>query len=186
MDVLQLKENELDDHLALSIAKLACLSFSSSKTVEDRFEETKRSVDQADLNSTIRRFIILSDNRDVVAHAKTFVRTIHTEEGPLDILALASVCAAPEFRGRGLGVSVTRASFAQIDNVRWPDVCLFQTPVPAFYEKLNCRLINNPFVDRTNFQNPDAYPWLDDTIMIYPDSYQKWPSGLIDLNGPAY
>ncbi len=134
---------------------------------------------------TTRRFVLFDKDGQVVAHAKTFVRTIRHDHGQLPVLALATVCTDPDLRGQGLGAKVTKAAFQQIALSAWPDVSLFQTPVPVFYEKLNCRLVDNMFVDRTNVEAPEAFPWRDDKVMIFPADF-NWPDGVIDINGSDY
>ena len=178
-------ESEIDQALAEKISKLACASFPSDKTVADRVQELMQQEKEGLQFSTSRRFVIFGDSGDAVAHAKTFVREINTDSGALSVLALATVCTEPELRGQGLGVQVTRKAFEQVGESDWPRVSLFQTPVPAFYEKLGCRIVTNKFVDRTNKAAPDAFPWRDKTIMIYPADY-AWPDGTIDINGPDY
>ena len=131
----------------------------------------------------LRRFVVWEGNR-AVAHAKTFQRTIFTDLGPIDVMALAGVCVAPTHRGSGLGVAISRKALAQVD---WGDfsVSLFQTLVPGFYEKQGARVVHNPFINSKNKQDPDASPWADAHVMIYPRHY-PWPDGVIDLNGSGY
>ena len=178
-------ESELTTDVSRAIAELSFESFESEKTVEQRLEAmlvlAKSGTNEC---QTSRRFAIWDDGR-LLAHARTFVRTIKTVNGELPVLALASVCTRTDCRGQGLGAKVVNKAFEQIDNSNWPDVSLFQTPVPIFYEKLGCRIVNNQFVNRLNEQAPDANPWRDDTIMIYPRQF-GWPSGVVDMNGPDY
>ncbi|MCP4774691.1 MAG: hypothetical protein GY880_10660 [Planctomycetaceae bacterium] len=80
---------------------------------------------------------------------------------------------------------VTQKAFQQVATDAWPEVSLFQTPVPGFYQKLNSRLVTNRFVNRRNVDDPEANPWRDDQIMIYPSEF-AWPEGTVDLNGCDY
>lgn len=178
-------ESEIDNALAQKICKLACASFPSDKTVNDRVKELLDQNQDGLQFSSSRRFVIFDDRGDAVAHAKTFIREINTDQGLLPVLALATVCTDPDSRGKGLGVEVTQKSFEQVGHQDWPAVSLFQTPVPVFYEKLGCRVVTNKFVDRTNLTAPDVFPWRDDTVMIYPAEFD-WPDGTIDINGPDY
>lgn len=129
------------------------------------------------------RFVLWANGR-AYAHAETFTREIHAEGGSRKVLALAAVCADPALRGRGYGASVVDAAFAEVRSGAYA-VSLFQTGVPHFYERLGARQVDNPFVNRQDSENPEANPWWESTIMIYP-AYAPWPTGLIDLNGPAY
>ena len=179
-------ESEMTQEIARGIAIIACRSFPSSKTEEERVTEMLSTVDTDSLEyKTSRRFVVLNDQGEIVAHAKTFVREIKTDVGTIPVLALATVCSDPSVRGKGFGAQVTKMAFEYIGQEDWPKVSLFQTPVPVFYEKLNCRIVTNKFVDRTNAEFPDAWPWRDDTAMIYP-AQADWPEGTIDINGPDY
>ena len=80
---------------------------------------------------------------------------------------------------------VTQAAFQRVNQNGWPQVSLFQTPVPEFYKKLDCRLVDNQFVNRRNLTDPKANPWRDPNVMIYPAVFD-WRSGLVDMNGPDY
>lgn len=188
MLVHQFSESELTLELAHGIATVAGRCFSSDKSVEDRVAEMMAEERQNSLEfSTGRRFVIADENGIIVAHARTFIRQIKSEidDSMFPVLALATVCTDPDQRGKGLGAQVTKLAFEQVGKDDWPKISLFQTPVPFFYEKLNCRLVENKFVDRTNSAAPDDWPWSDDTAMIYPAT-AIWPAGTIDINGPSY
>ncbi len=141
---------------------------------------------QNDTPETItgRRFVIWEGD-SIVAHARTFVRVVNAADAKIPVLALATVCSDPGQRGKGLGALITRKALELVQQVGWPDVSLFQTTVPGFYEKLNCRIVGNRFVNRLNIENAEANPWRNDTVMVYPAEF-SWPDGLIDLNGPDY
>ena len=55
----------------------------------------------------------------------------------------------------------------------------------ALAEKLGARCVSNRFVNSTNTEAPEANPWWDEHVMIFPDTYD-WPDGTIDLPGPGY
>ena len=179
-------ETEITPDEATPIAELACLSFrSSGPTLEKRVEKILTAHGSNDPEKVSgRRFVIWSGNQ-VVAHARTFVRIVTVADQQIPVLALASVCTHPDRRGQGLGVEITKKAFELVGRPGWPDVSLFQTPVAEFYKKLNSRIVTNNFVDSTNATAPDANPWRDDTVMIYPSDYD-WPDGTVDLNGPDY
>lgn len=129
-----------------------------------------------------RRFLV-RDGERIIATSCFLPRRIHTAQGPLDVLALASVKTHPDVRGRGLGRAVVQAALAYVDSGVF-GVSLFQTGVPDFYRKLGCRLVNNRFTNSRG-ADPQAVPWWENNIMIYPASY-SWPQGDIDLAGPAW
>ena len=135
----------------------------------------------ADSNS--KRFVLWKDDQ-AIAHALTFEREIFTTEGSLKQMALAAVCVAESRRDEGLGAQVMRKAFEQVDNGVWP-VSLYQTPVPGFYEKLGARIVDNEFVNSRNEEDPQANPWWEAEVMIYPAEF-AWPDGRIDLNGGGY
>jgi len=179
-------DSELTGEIAHSIAALACRAFSDSqRTYAQRVAEILDTADNSDLaKKCARRFVVWRDGK-AIAHARTFVRHVFAEDTEIPVLALASVCSDPEKRGQGLGAVVTRKAFEVVVEANGPHVSLFQSPVPDFYRKLNCKVITNRFVDRTNNEDPEANPWRSSSIMIFPSEY-PWPDGVIDLNGPAY
>jgi predicted N-acetyltransferase YhbS len=124
------------------------------------------------------------DKDQAVAHALTFERPVTTDAGEFSVMALSGVCVLPSYQGRGLGAGIVRRAFGRIHPGEFA-VSLFQTTIPAFYEKLGATLVTNRFVNSRNKNHPDANPWHDDSVMIYPKSY-SWPEEPIDLNGPGY
>ena len=120
------------------------------------------------------------DSRTILAHAMLFRREIFTLSGALSVGALAAVCVNPDYRGRSWGVAVARAAFDFLPELG-VEVSLFQTPVPHFYEKLGCRVVNNSFYNG----NDPANPFWDACEMIYPAAF-TWPRGEINMNGPGY
>ena len=93
----------------------------------------------------------VTDGDDVVAMAKTFARVVRAVDAAgsgsteLPVMALAGVCSHPSRRGEGLGKGVVERCFTRVDRGDF-GVSLFQTGLPAFYEKLGCRLVDNAFV----------------------------------------
>jgi predicted N-acetyltransferase YhbS len=131
----------------------------------------------------VMRFVVWDGNQ-AIAHARTFERVIHGPSGSLTIMGLAGVCVLPERRGEGLGREVAEKALGRVDAGDFA-VSLFQTAVPDFYRKVGARSVTNRFVNSLNTKEPDANPWWDPDIMIYPAGF-AWPGGTIDLNGPAY
>ena len=127
---------------------------------------------------------VVWDKDKAVGHALTFERPVITSAGEIPVMALSGVCVLPAYRGRGLGAEIVRRTFARIHGGEF-DVSLFQTTIPAFYEKLGATLVTNRFVNSRNENHPDANPWHDERVMMYPRGY-SWPQGPIDLNGPGY
>jgi predicted N-acetyltransferase YhbS len=135
-------------------------------------------------SDVLRCDYLVCDKDKAVAHALTFERPVTTNAREVSVMALSGVCVFPSYQGRGLGAEIVRRGFGRI-HVGEFAVSLFQTTIPAFYEKLGATLVPNRFVNSRNKNHPDANPWHDDSVMIYPKSY-AWPVGPIDLNGPGY
>ena len=122
-------------------------------------------------------------NQRLVGHAAFLPRSIGTNRGRIS-MQLAAVCVTLEFRGQQVGRRVIEWVFDQVGQPKL-DVALFQTGVPGFYEKLGARCVSNRFVNSTNTEAPEANPWWDEHVMIFPDTYD-WPDGTINLPGPGY
>ncbi len=124
------------------------------------------------------------EDKVLIGYAESFPIHIKIVNKEADILGIGSVCVNPDFRGKGLGAKLVKAAFDRIDNDEYP-LCLFQTAVPDFYSKLNCKLIDNQFINSKNSKSPKANPFWDDHVMIYPSTF-LWPSGVIDLLRPGF
>jgi predicted N-acetyltransferase YhbS len=184
--IMEYRESELTDEVAQAIARLTAKCFTnSSRTWQQRLQAMRSAATSQDPEETTSRRFLIWQAGLPVAHARTFVRRVKNGEREIPVLALAAVCSDPSVRGQGLGGQVTRQAWRQVGQPGWPEVSLFQTPVPDFYEKLDARIIANRFVNRLHETQPEANPWRDDTIMIYPARF-AWPEGVIDLNGPDY
>lgn len=131
-----------------------------------------------------RRFHLILHGSGVIAVAETFAREINHADGPMTVMALASVCSSTARRGQGLGRAVTRSALERVDRGEFP-LSLFQTPVPAFYARLGARTVENRFYNSRAPRDPQANPFWDPHIMIYPAT-AAWPNGPIDLGGPGY
>ena len=129
------------------------------------------------------QLLIIRDNSRFIAKAGIASRTISTQRGDITVLALFSVAVDPNHRGKKLGAAIVQRAFDRVDGKTY-GCSLFQTDVPGFYEKLNARQCDNPFVDGTA-NIPQGRPWWSEYVMVYPANFD-WPSGKIDLNGPGY
>ncbi|HEY2988470.1 MAG TPA: GNAT family N-acetyltransferase [Candidatus Binatia bacterium] len=127
---------------------------------------------------------VVWDGNKAVAYALTFERPVITNGGELSVMALSGVCVWPSYQGRGLGAEIVRRAFGRIDAGEFA-VSLFQTTIPAFYEKLGATSVTNSFANSRHKEHGSTNPWRYDSVMIYPKSY-PWPEGPIDLNGPGY
>jgi hypothetical protein len=172
---------------ARAVAELLCAIWPKpGRTVETRVAELMGQwQDYRGPEEQRPRSFVVRDGARVVAHAGAYPRTITTSSGEMTVLALARVCTDPAVRGQNLGQAVTRAAFDLVDGGKFP-FALFQTGdrVRSFYERLGAVTIDNRFVNSLA-ADPEASPWWDKVIMRYPAA-AGWPTGQIDLRGPAW
>ncbi len=134
------------------------------------------------------RFVVRDEREPgrVVANACTLVRRVMPAGGVgLEVMGLFDVSSDPAERGRGLGELVTRHALTRM-GVDAPGVCLFQTGAArSFYERLGARVIDNRFTNSLDADAPDASPFTDEVVMLYPGD-TPWPDGPIDLRGSGW
>ncbi len=184
-EVIEYFQRDLSEAEARQIVALTSQSFPSSPiTLEERLQLILESSTSTDAEQRESKRFVVWENDSAIAHARIFGRQIFVGDQPLNILALASVCTHEKMRGRGFGKLVVKKSFEPVDQGDYR-FSLFQTGVPQFYEKLNCRLIENKIVNRKNVNDPEGYPFVDQYVMIYP-SHHEWPEGVVDINGNPY
>jgi len=129
--------------------------------------------------------VLLYYNADeLIGHAEIFNREIIIESEKKEILALAGVCVKQSFRGKNIGAELVKQAFGYVDNGQFK-CSVFQTNVPKFYVKLNCKQIYNTFINSKNDNDINKNPWRDPYIMVYPENYNPGNS-IIDLNGNCY
>lgn len=122
-------------------------------------------------------------DEELIGYAESFPRLVRVDRQEVTILGLGAVCVHPEFKRKGLGALLVRAAFERIDKQEFA-VALFQTAVPGFYEKLNCKIINNKIINSLG-ENPDSNPFWDPYVMIYPRQFIGFQTE-IDLLGPGF
>ncbi len=133
-------------------------------------------------NRRPRRYVVRDGGR-IVSHASVFAREIDVAGRRYTAAALGGVCTYEQYRGKGYAAEVVRAIFQLVDRGDF-ELCLFQTGIPPFYEKLGCRLISNRIINSLA-KDPAKYPLWEENVMIYPRSL-TWPDGTLDLLGPGY
>lgn len=122
----------------------------------------------------------------LLGKAISFLHSVLEDGKPLPVVALAGVASHPDARGMGVGKAVVLDVFDRVQQGEAPR-CLFQTgEARGFYEKLGCKLIDNRFINTTNEEDPQARPWYDTFVMLYPAHTTDWPNGTIDLRRPAW
>ena len=170
---------QLTKPLVLQILSLKNQVWPSERTEEEQYDGYLA----RNATRPKREIFVIQQDKVCIAHAELFCRRIVCDGRSYEVGCLAGVCVLPERQGEGLGRAIVEAAFSRASACGFGAV-LFQTPVPVFYEKLGCKLINNRFFDSTS-DDPAANPWWDDYIMIYPNSH-PWLKGHIDLNGGAF
>jgi len=183
MEITQYQEHELRPVQFIGIMRLVYTTWPSPDTSPERLAEQAQNRQKAGETLGRRRFVVWQDTR-AIAHAEIFLRTITCESSDLTITGLASVCVDQSYRGSGLGKAIVKQAFAEADKSGHP-VLLFQTGIVEFYSKLGAREVSNRFYNSKNVENPDANPWWEPAVMIYPADCD-FPQGDIDLNGPGY
>lgn len=134
---------------------------------------------------------VVRDGERVIANAVMEPRLIEARSAndeagtELLILGLGKVCSDPDYRGRQLGATVTRAAFGMVDAGVAP-FSLFQTSfeVRPFYERLGAIEIDNHVIN-SKAEVPNTPAFNHEVIMRYPAG-PGWPIGTIDLRGPGY
>lgn len=134
-------------------------------------------------SSKARCFYVRRDD-GMIAFALVFPLVVSAGPTDLPVWGLGNVCTHPDHRGHGWARKVLKAAFAHVDESPTP-LCLFQTGILEFYEKLGARKVSNRFINSKAPERGDASPWWSPHIMIYPAS-AAWPEGTIDLNGPGF
>ncbi|MEO0514777.1 MAG: GNAT family N-acetyltransferase [Planctomycetota bacterium] len=132
-----------------------------------------------------RRYAVRDAAGRWLGNAGVLTRTLQTTRGPLQVLGLMDVATLPETRGMGLGKRLVRAAWAEVDAGRVAACLLKTSGASPFYEKLGARVIDNPLVNSLAEGGVDRQPFEESAAMIYP-AQADWPTGEIDLRGPAF
>jgi predicted GNAT family N-acyltransferase len=181
--VIEYREKDLTSQQIYEIVSLINNEWPNpQKSVEEIVEDI---LDQINRGNRVndRRYVIW-ENEKCAAHARIFPRKIFSSVEELMVLGLADVCVSHSRRGEGLGRAVVEKAFEEV-NKNHGCVSLFQTEVPKFYERHNCKIIKNNFFNSTDANDPNANPWWNEYVMIFP-SNANFPLGDIDLNGNGY
>jgi predicted N-acetyltransferase YhbS len=153
---------------------------SKDQSLEQRIEKARaEKTPNSDVKSQVIWHVV-RDNGVLLAICQSFRRVVATESGQrFPVLALASVVAHPEFRGRGHAKAVVCTAWARLT----PEipVSFFQTGVSAFYERMGARCVSNRIYDSTG---ADCAFW-EPHAVIYPAN-APWPSEPIDLLGRGW
>jgi GNAT superfamily N-acetyltransferase len=171
--------SEMTDALIQQCARLSWIAWPKGEALTDRVARWAQLVREPDSEQrSDARFHLVLEGEQLVAMALSFRRVIACEGKRFPVLALASVVSDPERRGFGHGRAVVESAFARHLEMKLP--FLFQTGVPAFYERLGACCIVNPIttsIGERAFWQPHA--------LRYPANLD-WPTGIIDLCGPGW
>jgi hypothetical protein len=113
-----------------------------------------------------------------VSAALSFWRRIRLGARERWVLALRRVATYAAHRGVGQGSRAVRAALARLTPER--DVCLFQTDIPVFYERIGARRIDNQVSTSVG-----GYAFRSAAAMILPGT-APWTPEAIDLCGPGW
>ncbi|MGB5850221.1 MAG: GNAT family N-acetyltransferase [Ignavibacteriaceae bacterium] len=182
-DIFEYKENELANQQLIEIITLINNEWPNpEKSIGVLVDEIREKITLGQKSNDIR-FVIWNEEK-CIAHARIFPCKIFTPSNELIVIALADVCVSKSRRKEGLGKALVEKAFEEVKKHEGM-VCLFQTDIPKFYEKLDSKIVMNKFHNSKNTKNPKANPWWNDYVMIFP-SYINFPPGNIDLNGYGY
>ena len=182
-DDLDLAENQIRSIISLVNSTWPSKDRTVEDLVEDHVNRIRHISDHERKSSRFQRFVLWDDDV-AIANAVTFSRTVNPVSVPLEVMALAGVCVRPDMRGNGFGKDVVISAFHRIEKGEFA-VSLYQTGIPDFYRKYGAVTISRDFCNSQNSDDPDANPWWEPHIMIYPGSF-AWPEGRTDLNGWGY
>ena len=136
-----------------------------------------------DLQSAMQWHVVQSESGELLACAKSFIRVIsHSGGVRMPVMALSNVAAAQAARGKGLGQAVVEAALQRLDAEESCTHFLFETAIPAFYQRLGAKLVEKELVINST---GDRIAFEDEYVMVYPAA-RHWPEGEIDLLGPGY
>ncbi|WP_282125300.1 GNAT family N-acetyltransferase [Marinifilum flexuosum] len=133
---------------------------------------------------SFHKVLLYFKDEELIGHTEVFNREVFVGTNKMEILALAGVCVKLEFRGKDIGFSMVENAFRFVDNGKFK-CSIFQTNVPGFYERIECKQIQNRFVNRKSKTDVNKNPWRDPFVMLYPESLNLGLSE-IDLNGECY
>ncbi len=129
------------------------------------------------------QYVLTLEDDQLLAAGNSFAREITVGDVHYTALAMAGVAVAQPLRGNGLGKQVVGELLGRVDNGEYP-FAIFQTDVPGFYKKLNCRVLDNRIVNSLA-DDPGARPFWSSHAICYPAA-TPLPGGTIDLLGPGY
>ncbi len=150
------------------------------KTDIEKIIERHKNLQPKSFDKVIRFFL----GNELIGHTAIFNREIGIETEKHEILALAGVCVRSGHRGKNLGKKLVKKAFEFVDGSQF-NCSIFQTSVPKFYEKLECKQIQNTFINKKSKIDVNVNPWRDPYVMVYPKTYDLG-NHIIDLNGDCY
>jgi len=134
--------------------------------------------------SSFNKVLLYFKGEELIGHTEIFNREIIVDSERKEILALAGVCVKPEYRGKDIGYSLVENAFRYVDNGQF-SCSIFQTNVPVFYERFDCKQIQNKFINGKSTIGININPWRDPYVMVYPETCIVGDND-IDLNGEGY
>lgn len=188
MELTVLERSDVDEAVALKLCTLWLEVWPQAKIASPSDYASKLLAGEV-LNQTCEsnseRFHLLEDDWTLLAICRSFERKIRFLDSGEEriVLALAGVCCDPNRRGLGYGKTVVESALTRLGGSL--ETSLFQTGVPAFYQRFGAFLVDNEFVNSRHVTVPSENPWWDKCVMAI-GGERNWPTGRIDLLGAAY
>lgn len=170
----------IDEDAIKDVNELTDLTWPQTKPAEYTPESRLQDFYSRNPNKTCH---FIYEHAQLIGYAESFPREIYVDQANLTIMGLGAVCVHPSHKGKGLGAQLVRTAFLRVDNGEFK-LSLFQTGVPGFYHKLNCRTIENKIINSKS-ESPKENPFWDPYVIIYPREFIGFQSE-IDLLGPGY
>lgn len=178
--VVSIPVDLIDEDAIKDVNDLTDLTWPQTKPAEYTSESRIQDFIKRNPNKTSH---FIYENAELIGYAESFPREIYADQAKHTIMGLGAVCVHPSHKGKGLGAQLVQTAFQRVDNGEFK-LSLFQTGVPGFYHRLNCRTIENKIVNSQSGA-PGENPFWDPYVIIYPREFIGFQSE-IDLLGPGY
>ena len=137
-------------------------------------------------NNTPDFTTIIADKNKVIAHVATIERMITVGTTVVRVAAVANVCVADEYRGKGLCSKVLKTAMAEAKCRNYDAGLLFcQQHVAGFYARNGW--IEIPDMQVAYMENNKTVQLPENRFaMFFPINLSEFPQGPADLNGPRW
>lgn len=168
-----IKDSDVNEQMNAKLIKILSICFNDQPVFkEQRYFKEK----------PLHRWFIESDN-SIIAHIAVHDKNILTEKGTIRIGGIAEVCVHPDYRGKGLVKKMLAVIHKWLQENDFSFAMLYgdaDVYVSSGYSTIKNKI---KFLDHVTKE------WKIETskdAMIAPLKNDKWPDGLIDINGPTF